>query len=247
MLVQACVNGGRTREDHAGVPLTPDELARDAAACVWHGARSLHVHPRDEDGAETLVAEHVDAAVRAIRARCPGIEISVTTGLWICGGDVDARMAQIDAWTAFPHLCSVNVGEDGWVELADQLLARGVGLEIGIATVREAELYLASPMAGRAVRVLVEVPEREPADAVAAAEEIDALLAAAAPPYVPRLWHGEEEATWDVLVAAAEHDRDIRIGLEDVLTHVPPEARVATGNPELVEVVVEGLLLPAQD
>ncbi len=64
---------------------------------------------------------------------------------------------------------------------------------------------------------------------------------------MPRLWHGEEEATWDVLVAAAQHGRDVRIGLEDVLTHVPPETRAASGNAELVEVVVEGLLLPAED
>jgi len=246
VIVQACLNGGRSRDDHPATPITADELARDAAACVWHGARSLHVHPRGDDGAETLRAEHVDDAVRAIRARCPGVEISVTTGLWICDGDVEARMAQIDAWTVLPHLCSVNVGEEGWAELADQLLSRGVGLELGVVSVDEARAYLESPLAGRAVRVLVEVPQRAPEDAVAVAEAIDALLADAAPPYVPRLWHGEEEATWDVLVAAAQRGRDVRIGLEDVLTHVPPETRAVRDNAELVEVVVEGLLLPAE-
>ncbi|HVM69895.1 MAG TPA: hypothetical protein VM204_08685, partial [Gaiellaceae bacterium] len=56
------------------------------------------------------------------------------------------------------------------------------------------------------------------------AAAIDALL-----PDVPRLWHGEEAATWAVVREAVRRGRDVRIGLEDVLD---------ADNPTLVERVV---------
>ncbi len=64
MVLQACLNGDR----ETGVPRTPEELAADARACVAAGAVSLHVHPRDQDGHETLDPVHIAAAVRAMRA-----------------------------------------------------------------------------------------------------------------------------------------------------------------------------------
>jgi uncharacterized protein (DUF849 family) len=45
MGLQACLNGGRTREDHPAVPQTPRELAADAIAVRDAGAFSVHVHP----------------------------------------------------------------------------------------------------------------------------------------------------------------------------------------------------------
>jgi uncharacterized protein (DUF849 family) len=243
VIVQACLNGGRTREDHPAVPLSPAEIATDAARCVWQGARSLHVHPRDGEGRETLAAEHVGAVVAAVRRRCPGIELSVTTGLWIAGADPEARARAVAGWTELPHLASVNAGEEGWEALASDLLRKGVGIELGVSSPDEAQAYLDSPLHGRAARVLIEVPERDGAIAAATARQIDTLLAGPFPPVVPRLWHGEEEATWAVLVAAAApaFRRDVRIGLEDVLTG-PPEHREVSGNADLVAAVVDGLL-----
>jgi uncharacterized protein (DUF849 family) len=243
VIVQACLNGGRTREDHPAVPIRPAEIATDAARCVWQGARSLHVHPRDADGRETLAAEHVDAVVAAVRGRCPGIELSVTTGLWITGGDAEARAHAIGGWTERPPLASVNVGEEGWEDLAWHVLRKGIGIEVGVTSPDEAQEYLDSPLHGRAARVLVEVPERDGAIAAATARQIDTLLAGPFPPHVPRLWHGQEQATWAVLIAAAAPAlrRDVRIGLEDVLTG-PPEHPEVTGNADLVAAVVDALL-----
>ena len=56
-LVKCCQNGARSRAEHPAVPLTAEELARDAAACVAAGAGALHFHPRDGDGKQTLEAE----------------------------------------------------------------------------------------------------------------------------------------------------------------------------------------------
>ena len=98
MVLQACLNGDR----ETGVPRTPEELATEARACVAAGVVSLHVHPRDADGHESLDARDVAAAVRALRAAVPRVEISLSTGLWITGGDVDARAAAIADWTDGP-------------------------------------------------------------------------------------------------------------------------------------------------
>jgi uncharacterized protein (DUF849 family) len=54
--LQAALNGDRTKAEHATTPVSVEELARDAAACVAAGARAIHLHPRDLDGRETLEA-----------------------------------------------------------------------------------------------------------------------------------------------------------------------------------------------
>ena len=242
VFLQACLNGDR----ETGAPRTPEELAAEARACVAAGAVSLHAHPRGDDGSETLEPAHIAAALRALRAAVPGVELSFSTGLWITNGDVDARMRLIGAWTERPDLVSVNVSEDGWRELAGLLAERRIGIEAGVWTARDAELLADSGLVARwghdsrargtrhhppVHRILVE-PRTENADeAVALAQEIDAALDAAAIP-TPRLHHGVGPATWAVLDAAVPLGREIRIGLEDVLTL--PDGRRAPDNAALV-------------
>ncbi len=240
MVLQACLNGGR----EAGVPRAPAELAEDARACVAAGAVALHVHPRDEDGHETLDPGHIAAAVRALRAATPRVEVSFSTGLWITHGDVDARARAIANWTERPDLVSLNLSEEGWRELAELLSERGIGIEAGVWTARDAEVLAESglvAMWGKGARgtrhhppvhrVLVEPRSENAADAVAVAHEIDVALDAAAIP-TARLHHGVGPATWAVLDAAVPIGREIRIGLEDVLTL--PDGRRAPDNAALV-------------
>jgi uncharacterized protein (DUF849 family) len=212
-VIQACLNGTRSRQDHPAVPITPEEIARDAAACVEAGAESVHVHPRNADGRETL---WVDDAVRALRA--VDVEVSVSTGAWIPGD----RLAAIAAWGEVPDVASVNVSEEGWRDVCEALLARGVGVEIGLASLDDADAFIADPVYVH--RVLIEVPQRDPEEALEAAATIDGEL-----PGYPRLWHGEEAATWAVVAEGLRRGRDVRIGLEDVLDD---------DNPTLVRTVV---------
>ena len=51
-MLQVCLNGAR--RPFEGVPVTPAQLAEQAAAAVAAGAESVHVHPRADGGAETL-------------------------------------------------------------------------------------------------------------------------------------------------------------------------------------------------
>lgn len=52
----------------------------------------------------------------------------------------------------------------------------------------------------------------------------------------PRLHHGYRLATWDVIRAALQLGRDIRVGLED--TGVLPDGSPAAGNADLVAAAV---------
>jgi uncharacterized protein (DUF849 family) len=62
-------NGARRQKaDHPALPLTPAELAREAAACREAGAAMLHLHVRDRDGGHLLDAEAYRTATAAIRA-----------------------------------------------------------------------------------------------------------------------------------------------------------------------------------
>jgi uncharacterized protein (DUF849 family) len=229
-LIQAALNGARAPGEHPALPLTPEALEADARAVVAAGAGSLHFHPRDADGLETLEAGPIAAALRAVRP--VGAEISLSTGLWITGGDVERRLALIEGWTERPDLASVNLAEPGWEELADLLTSRRIGVEAGLNLPEHAEALLASGM--KPARILVEIDDDGASgeQAVAAAAAVDAVLDAAGS-WTRRLHHGMGPATWAVIAAAKARGHDVRIGLEDVLTL--PDGSVASGNVALFE------------
>lgn len=228
-MLQACLNGGRSRAEHSAVPVTPAELAADARACVAAGAQALHVHPRDERGEETLDAARVGAALSAMREAAPGIELSVTTGLWI-EGDATRRLARVEAWTTQPDVASVNFKEPGAVELCRLLLDRGIGVEAGVATAADTRRLIASGLAPRCRRVLVEVDGLAPAS-LGTVRWIDTLLDQARVT-IPRLDHGYDAATWSVVETALRSGRHARIGLEDTLVMAGGET--ASDNASLV-------------
>lgn len=228
-MLQACLNGARAPGSHPALPLTPRALAGDARAVAAAGARSLHLHPRDASGAETLEAADVAAALVAVRAAAPGVEISLSTGEWIAP-DREALIAQ---WTELPELVSLNLSERGWQSVAALLGMRGIGIEAGLSTVEDAEALVASAL--QPVRVLVEIDDEALGgeEAVARAAAIDAVLDDRA----PRLHHAMGPGTWAVIAAAAARGIDARIGLEDVL--VLPDGTPAPGNEALVRAALD--------
>src|SRR5437764_3825779 len=165
-LLEVALNGHRIPAEHPAIPRTPGELAREARASVEAGAKALHVHAY-YGGEETLAAEPSAAMLRAIREACPGIPISQTTALYIAGDDPERRLALIAGWHELPELVTANQGEDGIAELCEHLLGRGVGLEAGLLSVADAQAFVASPIAGRCARVLVEPLDADSDAAVA--------------------------------------------------------------------------------
>ena len=231
--LQAALNGGRTRDEHAAVPVSVEELARDAAACVAAGARAIHLHPRGPEGRETLDARVVNEVVTEVRRAC-GVPVGVTTSAEI-EPDPERRLALVRSWHA-PDYTSVNLSETGANELMEALLDAGVGIEAGVWTVEDAERLGTSGLAGRVTRILVEPVEAGAADAVGLVEDIHRALDGFGIE-APRLQHGDGEAAWVLLEDAIRRRLDTRIGLEDTL-HGPGDERT-TGNDALVRAARE--------
>ncbi len=234
-LLQACLNGARTREEHEAVPLTADELAAEAARAWFSGAHGVHVHPRDAEGRETLAPGASAEAVAAIRAAARQLEVSLSTREGI-DPDVERRVHCVHRWTVVPDVASLNFGEHGYAELGMALAHRGVELEAGVATPEDARRFLASGLARHTRRVLVEVEDEEPVAAVATAAAIDEVLDTGLL-IAGRLHHGAGRATWAVIVAATRLGHSIRIGLEDTL--VLPDGRKAPDNEAMVRAASE--------
>ncbi|MGO9488981.1 MAG: 3-keto-5-aminohexanoate cleavage protein [Solirubrobacteraceae bacterium] len=222
MAVEACLNGARAPDEHPAVPVTPAELAGDAAEVRRAGAFAVHVHPRDRDGLETLAAVECDDAVAAVRAAARDLPVGLSTAAAI-EPDPFARAAAVSRWREQPDFVSVNVAEEGWSGIARAAVAAGIGLEAGLATTDDAVRFGDSAFVHRVIRVLVEVR-----GGIEEARAIAALI----PEGVAQLWHGYGAATWEVISAGAAAGHDVRVGFEDAL--VLPDGSPADSNAQLV-------------
>jgi uncharacterized protein (DUF849 family) len=226
-LLQAALNGGR---EHPALPRTPDQLVSEARAAVDAGARVVHLHPYDENGRQTFDAEPCVAAIRAVRAVCPGIPISLSTSAEI-EPDPERRRALVASWTELPELVTANQGEEGILELCALLAERGVGIEAGLLSLGDAHAFAASGIAAQCVRAMVEPLGEDPDAAVAEAAAMEEVLLTAGIG-LEQVHHGDGLASWAVNRRGAARGHGIRTGLED--TPVLPDGSLATGNGELV-------------
>lgn len=236
MLLKAAINGGRTPREFAGVPLTPDEIAADAAEALAAGASVVHAHARTPDGGQTIAPEYVAAMVRAFRRAVPGGSIGTTTGLWTCSGHAE-RMRLVEAWPedALPDFASVAFSEEGAAEAAALVVRRGMVLESAVWSVADVPALLASPTLALNVRILIEPEHASPEEAVAECRAVARLLREAGVT-APLLYHGLDETVWPVVRAAIEDGCQTRIGLEDGLAR--EDGGRASGNAELVRDVL---------
>jgi uncharacterized protein (DUF849 family) len=233
--LQVALNGARTSAEHQAVPLTPRALACEARTSVEAGAQVLHIHAYDESGRETLAAVPCAAAVRAIRAACPGVPISLTTSATI-EPDSRRRLEFVESWTELPDLVTANQGEDGILSVCELLLAHGVGIEAGLLCPRDARSFVQSGLADRCVRVMIEplCPDADRAIAEAAEME-DTVFSAGIT--LEQVHHGEGLASWAVNARGLRRGHGIRTGLED--TTVLPDGTVAPDNAALVRAAAE--------
>jgi hypothetical protein len=79
LLIEAAVNGGRRRHEHAAIPYSPAEVAEEARRCAEAGAGLVHFHARSPDGGWSADVGWYADAVRRIRALAPGLLVSLTS------------------------------------------------------------------------------------------------------------------------------------------------------------------------
>jgi uncharacterized protein (DUF849 family) len=233
-VVKACLNGSRESGAHPALPLTAEDLAVAARAVADAGAFAVHGLPRRADGAQTLDAVPCGQAVGAIRLGCPGLSVGLSTAAWI-EPDPDRRLSLILRWDPRPDFVSVDLHEPGAVDLDRTLCAAGIGVEAGVWTATSAPRLVDDGLDRYCLRVLIEPQEAEPGAALATVDAVDAVLDAAGV-LLQRLYHGHEGTAWPVIDAMVARGRDVRVGLENVLTL--PDGRPARDNAELVATAV---------
>lgn len=225
--VKACINGARTPDQHPDLPITPAQLAAAAVAAHGAGARAVHMHPKTADGKDSLEPDVVAAAVSAVREAAPGLPLGVTTGFWALP-DPEARRRAVEGWTVLPDFASLNWHEPGSPELAEVLLGKGLGVEIGLFHAEAAASWAASPMAQHCMRVMIELQGNE--DVAVADDMLERVHAAGSP--APVLLHGLDESCWPLLKHAGVCGFQTRIGMEDTLKL--PDGSVTPDNAALV-------------
>jgi len=232
-MIQVAMNGDRARTEHPGLPVTIDELVRDAMECGRAGATAFHIHPRDADGHESLDGGVVNAVVDRVKS-ATSMPVGVTTGAWI-EPDLHHRLEMIASWSS-PDYSSINVGEEGFEEVMRCLVQQGIGIEAGISNLEDISRLVSSGMASQILRILVEPYGDDlgtgEAEALAYVEKLHRSLDAAGI-QAPRLQHSDGPFTWVVLADALKQGWDTRIGLEDTL--LLPDDSPAPGNAALVK------------
>jgi 3-keto-5-aminohexanoate cleavage enzyme len=140
LIITAALTGAEvTRQQHPGLPISPEEIAQAAYECVQAGASIVHVHARNPDGSSTQDAAAYQAIISAIHARCDVI-VQVSTGGAV-GMTAQERLAPV---TLKPEMATlsmgtVNFGGDVFMnhptdmqEFAQAMQAHGVKPELEI-------------------------------------------------------------------------------------------------------------------
>ena len=102
-------NGARRgHNDHPQIPVTVDEIARDAHRCQKAGAHEIHLHVRDQNGNHSLHPDLYRKAIAAIEKAAPGLAIQITTE---AAGRFDVPTQLATLRDLRPHAASVAIRE----------------------------------------------------------------------------------------------------------------------------------------
>jgi 3-keto-5-aminohexanoate cleavage enzyme len=161
ILTAAIVGAELTRAQTPHLPITPQEVADEAARCREAGAAVIHLHVRNDDGSNTQSAERFAQVIDAIRRACDCV-VQPTTGGAV-GMSIDERSGPLACKPEMATLnCgTINFGDDVFVnsrpdirKLAGKLRAAGVLPELECYEVGHVEEALALAAEGAIVKPL---------------------------------------------------------------------------------------------
>jgi 3-keto-5-aminohexanoate cleavage enzyme len=240
IITVAAVGAELTREQQPNLPITPAELARDAAECEAAGASIYHLHVRDASGRPTMDVETFRLAHEAISA-AGDLIVQFTSGGAVGDGEAE-RTAPLSLRPEMATLTtgSVNFGSDVFLNPAPLIERLYVAMRAA-GTLPEFEIFEAG-MIANALRLyeahgdghhchfdlVLGVPGGLPARPGAL-------------PFLRSLL--PDGATWSATGIGRSHGQvmeeaittggHVRTGFEDVRYMEP--GRLATSNAELVE------------
>jgi 3-keto-5-aminohexanoate cleavage enzyme len=115
ILTAAIVGAELTRAQTPHLPITPAEVADEAARCREAGAAVIHLHVRNDDGTNTQSSDRFAQVIEAIRRKCDCIVQPSTGGA--VGMSIDERAGPLACRPEMATLnCgSINFGDDVFV------------------------------------------------------------------------------------------------------------------------------------
>jgi 3-keto-5-aminohexanoate cleavage enzyme len=259
-IVTCALTGVLTDPEQMSVPVTPEQMAREARAAMDAGATVVHLHyRRQEPGMGRFPSWDPQVAadiVDAIRAACPGLLINSSTG--VIGDDISGPVGVLER--VKPEIAALNAGSlnylkarsngtwawppmlfDNPVEKIERFLkvmdAHGIVPEcecFDTGIVRSIAMLRQVGLLRDPIHVsfVMGVQSGMPAD-----PRWLPLLVEQLPPgaHWQTIGIGRAEV-WDLHRAAAELGGEVRTGLED--TFYLPDGSRATSNGQLVEALV---------
>lgn len=242
IITVAAVGAEVTPEQQPNLPITPEELARDAAACEAAGASIYHLHVRDDLGRPTMDVETFRRAHDAILAATDLI-VQFTSGGAVSDGE-EARIAPLSLRPEMATLTTgtVNFGSEVFLNPAP-LVERLYRRMRAVGTVPEFEIFDAG-MIATAARVYDEHGDGHHSHfdfvlgvpgALPAGPGVIDFLRSLLPPAATWSATGIGRAHTAVMEEAISSGGHVRTGFEDV-RYVEP-GRLAASNAELVQKV----------
>ncbi len=259
--ITCALTGVLTNPKQHPVPVTPQQMADSALEAFNAGASIMHCHFRSQEPGlghlPTWEPEIVGEIVEAIRAKCKGVIINMSTG--VMGSDISGPVACLDR--VKPEMAALNAGSlnylklkndgtwawppllfDNPVEKIESFLAAmkrngtlpececfDTGIVRSVVMFEQAKL-IPSPAH---VSLVMGVQSGMPAKP----EWLPLLLAEMTPgSHWQSIVIGREDV-WPVHKRTAELGGDLRTGLED--TFYLPSGEKARGNGELIEALVK--------
>jgi 3-oxoadipate:acetyl-CoA acetyltransferase len=145
LIINAALTGMvPTKADNAAVPITPEEIAEDAARSVEAGASIVHLHARDADGSPTYRSDTYAEVIAAVRSRCPNAIVCVSTsGRTFKTFDERSEVLELDGELK-PELASLTLGSLNFPQqasvnepkmihaLAERMAERGIVPELEV-------------------------------------------------------------------------------------------------------------------
>jgi len=261
VVVTCALTGVLTDPAQHHVPVTPEQMAREARAAFAAGASVMHVHFRQQaPGKGHLPCWEPQVALeiaQAIRESCPGVIFNQSTG--VVGPDISGPVACMRAIR--PEIAAANAGSlnylkvrsdgrwawppmlfDNPVEKVNAFL--GVMAETGalpefecfdVGIVRCVDMYVRSGLyrGHPDLNLVMGVESGMPADP-ALLPILTGLLPAGATWQVTAIGR---ENIWPLHRRTAELGGNLRTGLED--TFYLPDGSKATSNGQLIDAIVK--------
>jgi len=248
------------RDQHPGIPYSPEDYAKEARRAHDAGASVVHIHARYPDGRPSYRVEEYKAITDAILAEAPDLIINYSTGA--VGVPIEERVHHITALK--PELGALNMGSMTYAKYSSK--RKALVFDFVFANPFSEITFLLERMNAAGVKPECECFDTGHVNNVRPLLDMGLIqepvqfslilgVLGGAPPEVTTLAHMAsllpERSTWEVIAisrqqwklvaAAASLGGNVRVGLED--NFYLPGGDQAASNGDLIEAAARSVQL----